>query len=190
MKSSKNLLFPFSTDSPYFEGYSWAVSLAVRMDANLRLLAKAPQSESPSEQHNTIFCSLLEAHGYYLERYHHHSWPRPGIRRQPLTNTGDLGQDLLNCLGDEPTDIVIIDPPFKEKHIKVVKKLMKGPTSIILLDAKPGRSKIRVTHTDLFYQQLMEAEFHNLPPQFYMDLGKDISGYNYLRKLFQLGEKR
>lgn len=179
MKPSKNLLFPFTTDSAYFEGYAWAVSLAIRMDATLRLLAAVPPSVDISEHQNTIYCSLLEAHGYYLEHYHQGPLKKPPIRRQPLSATGDLGQDLLECLTDEPADIVIIDESFRKKNGRVLKKLIKGPAGLIILPVKSHERK-----SDPFYHQLLGAEFHNLPPQFYTDLGRDTSGHNYLRKLF------
>jgi hypothetical protein len=186
MKSSKSLLFPFSTDSPYFEGYSWSVSLAVKMGASLRLLAAAPGSGTSADQHNTIFCSLLEAQGYYLEHYHQHTWPRPDIRRQSLTDVSDLGHELLTCLASEPADIVIVDHSFKEKYGKTLKKLMKGPGGLIILSSKPTHFQVLPSRPDHFYQQLKESEFYNLPPQFYTDLSKDNSMHNYLRSLFQL----
>jgi hypothetical protein len=153
------------------------------MGATLSLLAAAPASVEASEQLNTIYCSLLEAHGYYLEHYHHDNWRRPDIRRQPITATGDLEKDLMACLADEPVDLVIVDWSFKKKCGPVLKKLTKGPVGLVILSAG---QKLSHSKTDPFYQQLVQAEFHNLPAQFFTDLGKDTSGYNYLRKLFQL----
>lgn len=185
MSESKNLLFPFSTNSLYFEGYSWAVSLAVRMGATLRLLADAPATLTPEEHQNIIYCSLLEAHGYYLEHYRHDDWKKHEIKRQPLPVTGDLAVNLLAALKEEQTDIIILDNAFATQHRQLSGQLSKGPAGLIILPPNNIENKTSITGTDPFYQQLKEAELHNLPADFYAELGKDTSGFNYLRRLFQ-----
>jgi hypothetical protein len=159
MSTVKTLLFPFATDSPYFDGYSWSLSLAARMGGTLQLLAAAPEFPTSAERANTIYCSRLEAHGHYLEHYHQHHWKKPVIKLQMLPDNR-LVDGLLNYLEHQSPDIIILDWSFCEKSSSLVKNLIKSNARLILLPApqKKGRSASSV---DSFYDQLLVAEISN-----------------------------
>ncbi len=183
MSTVKTLLFPFATDSPYFDGYSWSVSLAVRTGGTLQLLAAAPQYPTSAERVNTIYCSRLEAHGHYLEHYHQVDWKKPVIKLNTLPDD-QLGDGLQDYVKRRLPDIIILDWLFCERNSALVKNLIKSNARLILLPAPP-KKRPSGSSVDLFYNQLLEAKFHNIPEDFYTDLSTDKSGFNYLRQLFQ-----
>ena len=96
MALKKVILYPFAINSSYFEGYAWAVELSIRMNAKLQLFtttAIAPGITAPSD---SIYHSLLQAHGYYLEHYNHSESKPREVSREPSITNGELKDDYLN----------------------------------------------------------------------------------------------
>lgn len=181
MNTIKTLLYPFSTDSQYFDGYSWSVSLAARLHIPLHLLAMVPGNRD-SDRDNIIHCSLLEAHGYFMEHYLQGQWKRPDTKRISIP---DLGDALLAHVNHEPGALIILDQSFCERNGPVFKKLIKGPMGVIVLPVRKRRRTLTHPIADPFHEDLLKSAFYHVPERLYTDLSKDTSGFNYLRQLFQ-----
>ncbi len=95
MVFKKTLLYPFHINSPYFEGYAWAVELALRMNAKLQLFTTTTLSPGETIAPDSIYHSLLEAHGYYLEHYQHPGIKSSDVARVPNIVKGELKGELI-----------------------------------------------------------------------------------------------
>ena len=184
MSLPKILLYPFSIKSPYFEGYSWAVTLALRMKAKLKLFTTTFASVPSSS--DSIYHSLLEANGYYLEHYRDDHLKSSELNREPCIVNGELEDELIFHLKKNPVDIVIIDQYFSAAHRTGMKEIMKESGAVIILsESQPGRKDPPYPVTDYFYDRLRCAELYKLPENFFITLSNDHSVFNYLRNFIQ-----
>jgi hypothetical protein len=184
MRLKKVLLYPFSAETSYFESYAWALELASRMNARLQLFTTTTPGR-PSTTRDSIYHSLLQAQGYYLQRYHHASNPAEA-RSEACIAEGSLPDELVTHLKKNPVDVVILDPTFISRHHRQLGDIINASGGVIALtaskDLAAGETSI---NTDHFYDVLRHAELYKLPENFFTTLGKDHSLFNYLRKLFQ-----
>jgi hypothetical protein len=183
MRLKKVLLYPFSTEVCYFEGYSWATELALRMNARLQLVTTTSLSNDLSSTRDTIYDSLLRAQGYYLEHYRRASPPNE-IKSEPFIAEGDLGSALVSHLKINPVDVVILDPSFLAKNYKKLNDIVDACGGVIALP-RNQTPPADAPRTDHFYDVLRRAEFYKLPENFFSTLGRDHTLFNYLRKFFQ-----
>ncbi len=186
MRFKKTLLFPFHINSPYFEGYGWALELALRMKARLQLFTTTSvpgETISP----DLIYDSLLEAQGYYLEHYQHPGLKSGDIVTEPTIINGDLTEELVNHLKTNDIDIVVINHHFLSTHFKGLREIEKESKAMIILPERqnPSENKAPQPMIDHFYDILRRSELYKLPENFFATLGNDISVFNYLRKFFQ-----
>ncbi len=175
---AKKILFPFSVDTPYYEGYSWAVELASKMEADLWLFTTSQDKEEKTIQH--IFHSLLEAQGHYLQSVPHSSSPK--IKTERWIETGNLRHSLLAFLQKNPVDITVLDsslPMDKQSELSEVIDYSKGA---IVLSSKKEKNNGQGSK---FYERLHDAELYKLPENFFATLSNDHSLFNYLRKVFK-----
>src|SRR5690348_9927292 len=91
---AKKILFPFSVDTPYYDGYSWAVELAAKMEAELWLFTTSTDKKEETVQH--IFHSLLEAQGHHLQLSSNSGTTK--IKTERWIETGNLKNALLSFL--------------------------------------------------------------------------------------------
>ena len=176
---AKKILFPFSVDTPYYEGYSWAVELASKMEADLWLFTTSKDKEEKTIQH--IFHSLLEAQGHYLQSASHNG-NGSKIKTERWIETGNLKSSLLTFLQKNPVDITVLDsslPMDKQSELSEVIDYSKGA---IVLSSKKEKNN---GHESKFYEKLHDAELYKLPENFFSTLGNDHSLFNYLRKVFK-----
>ena len=177
MLMAKKILFPFSVDTPYYDGYSWAVELAAKMEAELWLFTASKDKNEETVQH--IFHSLLEAQGRYLQLSHNKNASK--IKTERWIETGNLKNALLSFLKSNPVDITVLDASLsmdKQSESEVI-DYSRGA---IVLAAKNEK---RSSSENQFYEKLQEAELYKLPENFYNTLGSDSSLFNYLRKVFK-----
>jgi hypothetical protein len=187
MVFKKTLLYPFDINSPYFEGYAWAVELALRMKAKLQLFTTTIRPYGEPIADDTIYHSLLEAHGYYLEHYQHAGIKSNEVVREPNIVNGDLKNELLIHLKKNPIDIVIIDSEFLSRNFKTIGDIERESRGMIILPdgQSPSENKAPQPMADHFYETLRKSELYKLPENFFSTLGNDLSVFNYLRKFFQ-----
>ena len=187
MSFKKVLLYPFSANSAYFEGYSWAVELAIRMKAKLQLFTTTSIAQGTTETTDTIYHSLLEAHGYYLQHYPHDGIKSNDALREPLIAAGELKEELIFHLKKNAVDIVILDPLFLSEYQHGLREIVKESGGVIVLSqGDPQHDDKPQAHTaDHFYDHLCRAQLHKLPENFFTTLSKDHTVFNYLRKFFQ-----
>jgi hypothetical protein len=172
---AKKILFPFSVDTPYYEGYCWAVELAAKLEAELWLFTASKDKDEETIQH--IFHSLLEAQGHYLQL----SSNKVKIKTERWIETGNLKNALLSFLKLNPVDITVLDSSLsmdKQSESEVI-DYSKG--AIVLL----SKNKRNSSSENQFYEKLQDAELHKLPENFYSTLSNDYSLFNYLRKIFK-----
>ncbi len=187
MRLKKVLLYPFYINSPYFEGYAWAVELAMRMKAKLQLFTTTTLSSGETIAQDSIYHSLLEAHGYYLEHYQHPGGTSSEVTREANIVRGELRDELILHLKKNPIDIVVIDPIFLNSQFKALREIEKESHGMIILpkEQQPGENKDSQPMADYFYDTLRKSELYKLPENFFSTLGTDLSVFNYLRNFFQ-----
>jgi hypothetical protein len=178
---AKKILFPFSVDTPYYEGYSWAVELASKMEAELWLFTSSEDKRDETRQQ--IFHSLLGAQGHYLQSAQpkHKDFK---IKTERWIETGNLKNALLSFLKSNPVDITVLDislPIDKQSESEVI-DYSKG--AIVLRE----KNEKRGTSENKFYEKLQDAELYKLPENFYNTFSNDHSLFNYLRKAFKRKE--
>lgn len=186
MSTPKKLLFPFSIHSPYFEGYAWAIELALHMQARLQLFTAISFGPPVNPSRDSIFHSLLEAKGYYLQHYQTTGTKENEVRAEPLIAEGELKEALLAHLKKQSVDIVILDTAFSSVS-KGIQEIVKESESAIILSENKFTPE-RYPHQalgDRFYDRFREAQLYKLPENFFTTLGNDRSVFNYLRKFFQ-----
>ncbi len=184
----KVLLYPFSIDCPYFEGYAWAMELAFRMRASLQLFTTISAAQNLNGSTDCIYLSLLEAHGYFLQHYQHKGIKSNEVKREAcIIQGGELKEELILHLKTNPVDIVIIDFSISTGHTEGVKEIVKESCGVILLseDQPSGDNKHHPSRADHFYDRLRRADLYKLPENFFDTLGNDLSLFNYLRKFIQ-----
>ncbi len=186
MGISKTLLYPFSANSQYFEGYAWAVELALRLKAKLQLFTTVASEDTTST--NSIYQSLLAAHGYYLHHFRHDTTKQTRIIGERFILTGEIQKELMKYLKHNPVDIMIIDPVFQSLHTQDLKEIIRESSSAIILSGSQSPvedlTNPAPSITEYFYNQLRQAEFYKIPDNFFGTLGHDHTIFNYLRKLF------
>jgi hypothetical protein len=173
---AKKILFPFSIETLYYDGYSWAVELALKMEADLWLFTASADKNDEAIQR--IFHSLLEAQGHYLQLAPNKNSALK-IKTERWIERGNLNDSLLTFLKANPVDITVLDsslPMDKEVKSEVI-DYSKG--AIVL----PFNKKLN--GQDHFYEKLHNAELYKLPENFYDTLSSDHSLFNYLRKVFK-----
>jgi len=177
----KTLLYPFSVNSSYFEGYAWAFELALRLNARLQLFTVSHSDEE------AVYQSLLAAHGYYLHHFKHDPATRSRILREQYIVTGVFREELAKHLKNNPVDIMIIDTAFQAQHSSHLKDIVKESNGAIILSNNPvyADDSSVSSITDHFYNQLRNAEFYKIPENFFSSLGHDQTVFNYLRSFFQ-----
>ena len=184
----KVLLYPFSIDCPYFEGYAWAMELAFRMRASLQLFTTISAGQNVKGSTDSIYHSLLEAHGYFLQHYQQEGIKSNEVKREAcIIQEGELEEELISHLKKNPVNIVIIDSSISTVHTSGVKEIVKESGGVILLseDQPSGDDKPHPSRTDHFYDRLRRADLYKLPENFFDTLGNDHSLFNYLRKFIQ-----
>ncbi len=186
MRLKKVLLYPFSTEVSYFENYAWATELAWRMNARLQLITTTSLTSNLSSTRDSIYESLLQAQGYYLEHYRHGTQPNE-IKSEPVIADGDLGQALMKHLKKNPVDVVVLDPSFLARNYKKLGDIVDAAGGVIALPRNDTFSQDQ-TKSDHFYEILRRAELYKLPENFFSTLGNDRTVFNYLRKFFQRKE--
>ncbi len=185
MSAAKTLLFPFSIVSPYFEGYAWAVELAIRMGAKLRLFTTLSGS-TVKRPKDSIYYSLLEAHGYYLQHCHHLGAQSHEVLQEPCIVEGEMGKELLTHLRNYPVDVIIMDPGFYLALATEVSQIVNTSGGAIILSPHPNDRLARQTPFEFdFYDQLRRARCYKLPDNFFDALSQDHTAFNYMRKFFQ-----
>jgi hypothetical protein len=174
------LLYPFTIDRPYFEGYAWALQLSARMKATLQLFTIIPQTSDPQLSTDLIYYSLLEANGYFIQHYRGQGINPNSIPKETRIVQGDrLDEQLLLHLKNNPVDIVIIDPVTAAAGAQDIANESRG---VILL----AREKAETTndHADHFFDRLRKAKLYRLPENFFETLGEDYSLFNSIRRFF------
>ena len=184
MSFKKVLLYPFSANSAYFEGYSWALELAIRLKAKLQLFTTTALAQDTIESRDSIYHSLLQAHGYFLQHYPHNGLKSNEVLREPCIVAGELKHELIVHLKQNPVDIVILDPLFLSEHQNGLPEIVKESGGVIVLSNAEPPAENRGT-IDHFFDHLRRAHLHKLPANFFTTLGNDHSVFNYLRKIFQ-----
>lgn len=185
----KVLLYPFSIDCPYFEGYAWAMELAFRMRASLQLFTTISAGQKVKGSTDSIYHSLLEAHGYFLQHYHQDGIKSNEVKHEAcIILEGELKEELISHLKTNPVNIVIIDSSvISGANTGGVKEIVKESAGVILL-SEDQPSDDNMTHpsrADHFYDRLRRADLYKLPENFFDTLGNDHSLFNYLRKFIQ-----
>lgn len=183
MGISKTIVFPFSIDSLYFEGYAWAMELALRMDVRLQLFTTAPSGSS-----EVVYQSLLAAQGYYLHHFRHDKKLVDKAKQEQHIVHGELSEELISYLKKSTPGILIIDPVFYSNHSQELREILKESGGAIILKRAQDDQVSPLSPpsiTDHFYNQLRNAEFYKIPENFFNMLGHDRSVFNYLRKFFQ-----
>ncbi len=181
MSVPKTLLYPFSIDHPYFEGYAWACELAQRMKARLQVFTTSPVQPVATR---SVYHSLLEAHGYYMEHYPHTRAQSSEVLAEPHIAAGELEIELVSHLKTNPVDIVIIDPFMSATLAQELSEIIRQSGGVIVLPPEKGGSSTPPS-SEKFYDDLRRARLYKLPSNFFFTLGKDHSAFNYLRKFFQ-----
>ncbi|NOT73982.1 MAG: universal stress protein [Cyclobacteriaceae bacterium] len=187
MVFKKTLLYPFNINTPYFEGYAWAMELALRMKARLQLFTTTEVAPGITTTPDSIYHSLLEAQGYFLEHYQHSGIKSNVAALEPNIVKGNLKDELISHLRKKSVDIVIIDPFFLSTHFREITEIEKQSKGLIILPEhkEPSSEKSHPPGTDHFYDVLRRAELYKLPENFFNTLGNDLSVFNYLRRFFQ-----
>ncbi|MBY0433652.1 MAG: hypothetical protein K2U26_06045 [Cyclobacteriaceae bacterium] len=181
MTFSRTLLYPFSVNTPYFEGYAWAMELASRMKARLQLFTTLPHTPGYAFPSDPVYHSLLEAQGYYLQHYQHQVPYSKEVKREPFITRGALKDELLAHIRKHSIDIIIIDPAFSNEHHEALKEIVRESGAAIILHPENALTG----NSDAFYERLRQAELYKLPDNFFSTLSKDGSVFNYLRTFFQ-----
>ena len=140
MGISKTLLYPFTVNSPYYEGYAWAVELAQRLNAKLQLFTAVESADETTTE--DIYQSLLAAHGYYLHHFRHDNSKPDRIIREQYISTGEFQNELKKHLKGNPVDIMIIDPVFQSLHTKDLKEIIRESGGAIILTGARRSLKI------------------------------------------------
>jgi hypothetical protein len=184
MSRVKLLLYPFSIDRPYFEGYAWALQLCARMNASLQLFTIIPQSHDPRLSTDMVYHSLLEANGYFLQHYPDQGINPHSIPKEACIVQGEqLDEQLLLHLKSNPVDIVILDPVTTAGGAQEIANESRG---VILLSKEKADGS--TDQADRFLDRLRRAKLYKLPENFFETLGRDYSLFNYLRNFF--GKRR
>ena len=175
----KKIVFPFSVDTSYYEGYSWASELAYKFGTNLLLFTTCKQKDESSLQ--KIFNSLLKAQGHYLQFVRN---SRP-LKTERFIETGDLIHPLLRFLQDKKNNntIIVIDPSFPVADKAQLNEIIDTASGVVVLS-----SELSVATNDPegdFYEKLRTAELYKLPNDFFDTLSHDRSVFNYLRNFFK-----
>jgi len=175
---TKKILFPFSVNTPYHEGYSWAIELASKMEAELWLFTSS--EDKGDETRKQIFHSLLKAQGHYLQSTAH-KHKGLTIKTEHWIETGNLKNTLISFLKSNPVDITVLDAslPLDKTAESEVIDYSKGAIVLTAKNEKHGSSE------NQFYEKLQDAELYKLPENFYDTLSNDYSLFNYLRKVFK-----
>lgn len=185
----KTLLYPFSTTTSFFEGYAWAIELALRLNAKLQLFTVIPGSDEASV--DKAYQSLLAAHGYYLHHFNHDTSNQSRLIQERFIVRGEIKDGLIMHLKNNPVDIMIIDTVFQSLHRADMKEIVRESNGAIMLSdhMTETESSSSFSNTEYFYNQLLHAEFYKIPENFFSSLQHDHSAFNYLRKFF-LKEKK
>jgi len=180
MLMAKKILFPFSVDTPYHEGYFWAVELAIKMKAELLLFTALETKDEQNVQR--VFHSLLEAQGHYLKQSPDKDLSHK-IKTERCIETGNLTHSLLSFLKKNKVDITVVDTALPVNIQSELSEVIDHSPGAIVLN-RNNAEKQQVS----FYEKLQHAELYKLPENFYDTLGGDHSLFNYLRKVFRRKE--
>jgi hypothetical protein len=173
----KKILFPFSIHTSYYEGYSWAIELALKMEAELWLFTTSESRDDESKQ--LIFQSLLEAQGHYLKSATGKN-SEVKIKTERWIETGNLTDSLLSFLKKNPIDITILDSSLPMDSQSEFPEVINSSKGAIVLHSKNEKAQ-----ENIFYERLRHAELYKLPENFFDTLSNDHSLFNYLRKVFK-----
>ena len=181
MSFKKEFLFPFLSHRTYFESYAWSVELATLMKTKLRVFTTTPSLCQALHSNASIYHSLLEAQGYYLQHYLQKG-TRPDVLREPCIEPGELEEKLIFHLRQNPDEVVILYPGILLENQIGLDEIVKEAGGVIILHearaAEPDRS-IR----EHFFDRLRCVQLHKLPGNFLATLGKDRTTFNFLREL-------
>ena len=161
MGISKTLLYPFTVNSPYYEGYAWAVELAQRLNAKLQLFTAVESADETTTE--DIYQSLLAAHGYYLHHFRHDNSKPDRIIREQYISTGEFQNELKKHLKGNPVDIMIIDPVFQSLHTKDLKEIIRESGGAIILTGSPALTLDDPLSSEEIVSLLLDG-IRNLPP--------------------------
>jgi len=177
---AKKILFPFSANTSYHEGYSWASELASKMNTDLLLFTTSHNRDEQSLE--IIHHSLLEAQGHYLQSGHHKD-SKPAHTERWI-ETGDLKKSLLEFLKKNTSYITILDPSLPSFDQLLLAEVIRFSGGVIVLPVT-GEHYDERNQDGAFYEKLQKAELYKLPQNFFDTLGNDRSLFNYLSRFFR-----
>lgn len=183
MSVHRTILFPFEIQGNFFDGYSWTLELAHRMNARLQLLTTDQGTLEKPVPADSLYQTLLQAQGHYLQYYHHEDRLGAELKPEPIIMKGELKTSLLSYLQDTDIDILVVDASLNADRSELQEIIAQVPSAIIL--PKAPRVTRNWLRSDRFLELLRRAELHRLPENFFSTLGQDKSVFNYLRRLFQ-----
>lgn len=174
---AKKILFPFSADTAYYDGYSWASELASKMSTELLLFTASPHKDEQSLE--VIHHSLLEAQGHYLQSARYKNI-RPA-RTERWIETGDLRNTLTAFLRQHTSYITILDRSLPSLDQPLLAEVIQFSGGVIVLPTAGEKED----QQGAFYEKLQRAELYKLPQNFFDSLGNDRSLFNYLSNFFK-----
>jgi hypothetical protein len=176
---ARKILFPFSIDTTYQEGYAWAITLATKMEAGLWLFTSCETTDEKSIQR--IRHSVQEVQSQYQQLSANKPASTGRIKTELLIEPGDLKNTLLTFLQKNTTDITVLDASFPLSSPSEIAEVIDHSKGAIVLSRK--EKKTGDDHS--FYKKLQEAELYKLPANFFDTLSSDRSLFNYLRNVFK-----
>ncbi len=182
MSFKQAFLFPFLTHHDYFESYAWSMELTIRMKTRLQVFTTSPSTYHNLDSTASIYHSLLEAQGYYLQHYLQKGI-RPNVLREPCIEPGELEEKLIFHIRQNPDDVVILYPGILLENQIGLDEIVKEAGGVIILPEERAAEPDGSTR-EHFFDRLRRVQLHKLPGNFLATLGKDHTTFNFLRKLF------
>jgi hypothetical protein len=189
----KKILFPFSYSTEFQHGYSWAMELAVRMDAKLFFFTSVPNGKTDQGLVQNIYHSLLAARGKYLQHFNPSAKNAGAVKTERCIGEGEFTGALRSFVKKTTFDVVVVDPQASELSADTLDDVVRHSKGVIVLPSQkigldqPPVSADTETEKDItenFYDILRKSDTYKLPDNFFTTLGKDKNLSNYLRKLF------
>ena len=170
MSFKKEFLFPFLSHRTYFESYAWSVELATLMKTKLRVFTTTPSLCQALHSNASIYHSLLEAQGYYLQHYLQKG-TRPDVLREPCIEPGELEEKLIFHLRQNPDDVVILYPGILLENQIGLDEIVKEAGGAIILPPERSPEPDGPTR-EHFFDRLRRVQLHKLPGNFLATTGQ------------------
>ncbi len=182
MSFKKEFIFPFLTHRTYFESYAWSVALTIRMKSTLQVFTTTHGIDCNLDSTASIYHSLLEAQGYYLQKYFHRGI-RSNVLREPCIESGELEEKLIAHLRQKPNEVVILHPGILSENRILLDMIVDEAYGVIILSEQPAAGEDE-PHKDPFFDRLHAVQLINLPRNFLTTPGTEHNIFNFFRNSF------